>query len=75
MCIEFYGTLFHADPLVYECYDNIPFKNITAMEIWENDKERIELINEKYPILIIWEREFLNNPEDTIDKCLKFLKK
>jgi G:T-mismatch repair DNA endonuclease (very short patch repair protein) len=46
-----------------------------AKEIWNFDKTKISLIqNEGYRVLVIWENEYKQNTEKTIQKCIDFLK-
>lgn len=78
--IEFNGDYWHANP---EMYKNVKFINYPGnkqqlvSEIWEKDKKRLDKIK-KMPytkgVLIIWEFEYLNDPNGTINKCLEFLK-
>lgn len=51
----------------------IPFNNIKSSVIWENDKERIELLKEKYNIetIIIWESS-LPKIEDLVKEIEKY---
>jgi len=45
-----------------------------AKERWYNDKIRVEFTESLgYQILTIWESEWRKFPDDTLDKCLKFL--
>lgn len=73
--IEFNGDYWHCNPKLYEgsYYHNI--KNMTAQEIWDYDKEKIELAKQNgYDILVIWENDYRKNPEKEIIKCLEFIK-
>jgi very-short-patch-repair endonuclease len=73
--IEFNGDKFHGNPEIYESSD-IPLKflGITAGEIWNNDKNKINKAkNNGYSVLIIWESEYLKNKENTILKCINFI--
>ena len=54
-CIEFNGTIWHADPRQFVETDTPnPFnRNLTAKEIWEYDKKKMQFLeNEGYEILI-----------------------
>lgn len=75
-CIEFNGDIFHANPLFYtaDSRPNFYNKNITASEIWENDKSKIELIKSRgFDVLIIWENEYNNNPQMITKRCKDFI--
>lgn len=74
LCIEFNGDVFHANPKFFKEYDNPnPFnRNLTAKEIWKNEKLRIDILKEEHNIdtIVVWEydydktldvKEFINN--------------
>ena len=76
--IEFYGDYWHCNPLKYKEDDIIHYPNkvtMTAKEVWNKDKLRIDEIKEyrNADILIIWESDLLENREGCIQKCLTFL--
>ena len=62
LCIEFNGTVFHADPSFYSELDHPnPFnKAITAKDIWEQDRIRYKRLEEEYYIktVVVWEKEY-----------------
>jgi hypothetical protein len=64
ICIEFNGDVFHANPNIYKENDNPnPFnKNITAKQIWDNDRNRYEKLYNLRNIrtIIIWENYNFN---------------
>lgn len=73
LCIEFNGNCFHANPKIYkseECPN--PFvKNLTAKEIWEKDKIKIDnIIKNGYNVIIIWENDV--NYETLIEEIKKY---
>ena len=65
ICIEFNGTVFHADPRKYKEEDTPnPFnKKLLAKDIWKEEKNRVEALKNQYNIdtYIIWEDDYLNN--------------
>lgn len=62
LAIEFNGTYWHADSRFYDENDNIREK--TVKEIWENDKNKILMCNNKNIKLIqIKEYDWINNTE------------
>lgn len=72
--IEFYGDYWHCNPIKYtsESYNKSLHKY--SKEIWDKDKERVISLNKLgYEVLIIWESEYKDNQNETINKCLKFL--
>lgn len=73
VAIEFYGDLWHANPEKYEAEDRCnPFNHeITASEIWEIDKRRIEALKSiGVDTVVIWESDFKSKNWST----LKFLR-
>lgn len=73
--IEINGDYWHCNPLMYkEDYFN-KSKRLYAKEIWEYDARKAECAKKHgYKLLVVWENEYNQNPEDTIKKCLDFLK-
>jgi len=62
--IEFYGDYWHANPKIYKPDDIIHHK-FKAKDIWENDKQRIKILEELgYFVHIVWQ-------SDVFFKCLK----
>lgn len=56
--VEFYGDHWHANPIKYQADDIINPTNKTAKEIWQKDKERIELLEKHgYKVYIVWESD------------------
>lgn len=60
VCIEYYGNVWHANPNFYKKDDTpILFKGVkkTSQEIWDEDRERIEVLKKDFDIdtIVIWE--------------------
>ena len=74
--IEFFGTIFHADPRFYKEGDiSNPWRIEIAKDIWERDELRINNIKTTVnDILIIWEDDYYNSKEKELIKCINFLK-
>lgn len=73
--IEFNGDYWHMNPNKYKASDFNKSKQKTANEIWQYDIDKIKLAeSHRYKVLTIWESEYYENPEETIQKCIKFLK-
>lgn len=76
-CIEFNGDHFHGNPELYkedECPN--PFKkDLTCREIWEHDynKNRCIEAERDFEVLVVWEKDYRENPENIIQKCREFL--
>lgn len=72
--IEFNGDYWHANP---EKYDKSFFnssKRMSAEEIWLYDKIKTEFAESKgYHVMTVWESEWKKDPENTLEKCMKFL--
>ena len=48
---------------------------MTAKEIWNKDKQKIDFIIEKgFKVLVAWECDYNNNKEEIINNCIKFLR-
>lgn len=72
--IEFYGDFWHFHPEREEWNVN-PFNNKTRQEKNEEDEAKNKLANDHgYEVKIVWERDYLENKEETIKKCLDYLK-
>jgi len=76
--IEFYGDLWHANPIKFNEND-FPLKgfniSIQALDIWKKDKKRLDFLrNIGYEVLVIWEKDYRKNKEKTIIDCLDFIK-
>jgi len=75
-CVEFNGDRFHANPDIFNENDcPNPFKkDLTSKEIWDLDIIKQNALKEKgFEIYIVWETDYILNPENTIKKCLEFL--
>jgi hypothetical protein len=74
--IEFNGDFWHANPSIYESSNEINnFLKLSVEQIWEKDKIKNNFAKNKgYDVLVIWERDYKNNPEKEIEKCLNFIK-
>lgn len=72
ICIEFDGDLWHANPIIYKPNDiPVPYSNLTAQEIWQQDKERQQFIESQGIKLVrIWESEY-SSKEFDLDKFIK----
>lgn len=71
--IEFNGTWYHCDPKIYN-ENYIHPMNGVAKDIWEKDKIKNKIAKLKgYDVLVIWEKEFENDFEKIVNKCIKFL--
>jgi len=72
--IEFNGDYWHANPIFYGPKSFIKAKNKRAETIWEYDKIKIQTAKDQgYDILIIWEHDYHENPDEVINKCIEFL--
>lgn len=71
LIIEFNGDYWHCNPIKYDENYFHKIKNKTANEIWEYDKNRIDLLTKKgYNLEVIWEYDYNKNP-DLINQLLK----
>lgn len=73
--IEFNGDFWHMNPKKYKETDINKVTKYTAKEIWQYDMQKQLFANENgYETMYIWESDYLNNKEEIINNCLKFLK-
>jgi G:T-mismatch repair DNA endonuclease (very short patch repair protein) len=67
--VEFYGNYWHANPKIFKSRD-IVHHELTAEQIWKNDKKRIKiLVDNGFKIFIVWQDKYQENKE----KCIKEL--
>lgn len=72
--IEFNGDFWHMNPDMYDSDYVHPYSNLSAEEKWEIDEIKLKCAFQNgYEVLTIWEQEYNENKEDTIQKCIKFL--
>lgn len=72
--IEFQGDYWHCNPNLYECDFFNKVKQKTAQEIWDYDNTKKECANyHGYKVLYIWEYDYNNDKEKTLQKCIDFL--
>ena len=72
--IEFNGDYWHCNPKYYNKNYFHKYLQKTAEEIWkDNEIKNDAIIKEGYDVIIIWESDYKNNKEQTIQKCFNFL--
>jgi len=72
--IEFNGVYWHCKPELYESTYFNKVKKQTAAEIQKYDEIKYELLKiYDYELLVIWEDEYKQNPEEIIKKCVDFI--
>jgi hypothetical protein len=71
--IEFFGDYWHCNPSLYENEYFHKNKDMFAYEIWNYDNQKIKDLKSKFDVLVVWENEYKENPDDVIEKCIKFL--
>lgn len=76
--IEFNGDFWHANPKIYNENDMLPRPGNTyesAKDIWERDKTRYErFMLCGFKVHVVWESDYVDDPERTVDECVKFLR-
>ena len=73
-CIEFNGEFWHCKPGKYKPDYLHRVKKITAMDIWNIDKHKINLIKSKdFDTLIVWEDDYRKNPQQILKECIEFI--
>ena len=74
--IEFNGDYWHANPEFYNENEilKLPGQEILVKDLWQKDAKKIEFARSKgFDVLVIWEKDYCNDKEGTINKCLGFL--
>lgn len=74
--IEFNGDYWHMNPQLYDSNAYNKTKQMSAYEIWEHDKQKIQCAeSHNYSVLVIWESDYNTDKDGTIQKCIDFLTK
>lgn len=69
--VECFGDYWHCNPNKYSATYFHTRKNMTAQQIWDLDKKRIEdLQNKGYHVLVVWEKDWFSQLELTKQKLL-----
>jgi hypothetical protein len=72
--IEFNGDYWHCNPLLYEEDFFNKNKELTAEEIWQYDLAKNRLAESHgYKVLVVWENEWMKEPDHVIKKCIDFI--
>jgi len=72
--IEFHGDFWHANPEKYTADRKI--MRLKASTIWAKDKKRTAFLEKKgLKVVIVWESEYNQDPEETVNRILKLIKK
>ena len=72
--IEFNGDYWHMNPKIYKANDINKTKKLTAQEVWDFDKRKMDCAEEHgYKVLYIWESEYNESRSAVIKKCMDFL--
>ena len=70
--IEFYGDYWHANPSKFDPSHMV--KRATASSIWQKDAIKEGAIAAAgFSLLVVWESDFLTDPEGVISRCQSFL--
>jgi hypothetical protein len=74
--IEFNGDFWHANPLIFKENDIHPVFKKPCKDRWKLDEEKINIANSfGYEVLIVWEKEYIDNKDFVLKKCFNFLNK
>lgn len=72
--IEINGDYWHCNPSKYDADFYNKSKNMTAKQIWEKDQNKIDAAKRAgYDIYVVWEKDYRDNPKETIKRCTQFL--
>lgn len=76
LAIEFNGDFWHANPKVYSENDLLRFRGnaVTASEIWQRDSIKKAVLESRgFELHVIWESEYLEDKEEVLSKCLRWI--
>lgn len=74
LIIEFNGDYWHANPTLYNETFVHPVLNRTAKEIWDKDDIKIRVAKDNgYDVLIIWEKDYQDDPNKVLTDCITFI--
>ena len=72
--IEFNGDYWHCNPKLYGADYYNKSKRKTAKEIWKCDNNRIKTLESfGYQVMIIWEKDYVDNHDEVIANAKKFI--
>lgn len=72
--IQYYGDYWHMNPLLCNQNDINKRTKTTAKDCWDFDKKRQNLFsNLGYNIYVIWQYDFQNHKEQTLNKLFSFI--
>lgn len=73
--IEFFGDYWHANPKKFKPEDIVHHK-LTAKQIWEYDKKRIDILQScGFIVIIIWQNDFKKNKDKIFQEILEKISK
>lgn len=73
--IEYNGDYWHANPKIYTVPDQELGYGMVASEKWGKDARKSDNAkNAGYQLHVIWESDYKENKEETLRKCIQFLK-
>jgi hypothetical protein len=76
-CIEYNGDHYHGNPNLYKPNDFLKGrgqKKIKAIDKWKEDDKKIKLLKKSgFDVIIIWDSDFTQNKEKTIEKIKGFI--
>lgn len=76
--IEYNGDQYHANPNIYNENDTPhPYhkeNGYSAKDIWKRDNRKTNFAeNEGFSVLVIWDSEYRKYPQQTLEKCIRFI--
>ncbi len=72
--IEFNGDFWHCNPILFNADYFHPVRKCVAKDLWDYDEKKCTKAEEHgYKVLTVWEKEYREKPEETVQKCINFL--
>lgn len=75
--IEFNGDYWHCNPNMYKEDEEVDFHGVTKIVkyVWMEDAERKDIMEKMgYNVKVVWENDYVKNPEKILEECVEFLK-
>lgn len=76
LIIEYYGDLYHANPIKYLKEDLVPVLNCKAEQVWEHDLFKNKFYESKgLKVIVVWENDFIKNKEEILKELINEINK
>jgi hypothetical protein len=70
LIVEFFGNFWHANPKTYSA-DVIVHHHKSAAQIWAADRARLNALEQRYAVIVVWEDDYAAAPDRVIESIRK----